>query len=168
MIVALDVQYDDANDKAVVGVVTFAEWTSESPIAEYAIEVEGIQPYVPGKFRERELPCLLKALQSPQTPDSYTCIVVDGYVDLGPGRGPGLGRALYDALGQTVPVVGVAKTSFSGAESEEVYRNALKPLLVTAAGISSGDARDKVVAMAGKFRMPWLLKRVDQLARGIE
>jgi hypothetical protein len=43
---------------------------------------------------------------------------------------------------------------------------AAKPLFVTAAGLSVTDAAAHVAAMAGPFRLPDALRRVDALARG--
>jgi deoxyribonuclease V len=94
-------------------------------------------------------------------------LIVDGYVDLDPeGRRPGLGFHCAEAFG--VPVIGVAKTAFRGAtHAVEVRRGAaVRPLYVTAAGLSVAEAADFVAKMAGPFRFPDALKRVDTLARG--
>jgi deoxyribonuclease V len=41
-----------------------------------------------------------------------------------------------------------------------------RPLYVTAAGLSADEAARRVRDMHGPYRIPTLLKRVDQLCRG--
>jgi hypothetical protein len=48
-----------------------------------------------------------------------------------------------------------------------VRGNAKRPLYVTAAGIPPTAASELVRAMAGRFRLPDALRRVDSLARGV-
>ena len=94
--------------------------------------------------------------------------MVDGYVDLDPDGRPGLGAHVHAEFG--VPVIGVAKTAFESAtHAAQVLRGqSARPLYVTAAGMTAADAADLVAQMAGRFRMPDALKRVDRLARGLE
>jgi deoxyribonuclease V len=55
-----------------------------------------------------------------------------------------------------------------GATAEEVIRGRSKvPLNVTAVGIDAAEAAECIRRMDGRHRIPTLLKRVDQLARGI-
>jgi deoxyribonuclease V len=93
-------------------------------------------------------------------------LVIDGYVDLDPDGRPGLGAHAHEEFG--VPVIGVAKTGFATAvHALPVLRGrSARPLFVTAAGIPVADAADLVRAMAGKYRLPGALRRVDALARG--
>ncbi len=159
---AVDVQYDDARGTGRVGGLWFAAWTDTAPAFEAVVEVADVAPYRPGRFYLRELPCV-EAMLSHGPPPGL--IVVDGYVDLGPAR-PGLGRHLHAACG--LPVVGVAKTRFRSAAPVELLRGAsTRPLYVTAAGLPVEAAADAIRRMAGPHRMPDLLKRVDQLARGL-
>ena len=59
-------------------------------------------------------------------------------MDLADGE-PGLGAHLHDAIAR--PVISVAKTRFSGADAVEIWRGeSQKPLYITAAGLSAGDA----------------------------
>jgi deoxyribonuclease V len=91
---------------------------------------------------------------------------VDGYVLLGPNR-PGLGARLFEALGNSIPVIGVAKTYFQGSRAASVRRpGSDRPLFVTAVGVDLGLAAEQIARMHGPFRIPTLLRRVDQLARG--
>jgi deoxyribonuclease V len=94
-------------------------------------------------------------------------IVIDGYVWLDENRRPGFGAYLHEAMGERIPVVGVAKTRFATDDQAiEVRRGASdRPLYVTAAGIDPELAADAILEMHGAFRIPTLLKRVDSLSR---
>ena len=95
-----------------------------------------------------------------------TLLVVDGYVHLDPQGRPGLGAYAHDAFG--VPVIGVAKTAFhSATHAVEVRRgDAVRPLYVTAVGVDADGAAELVRRMAGRYRLPDALRRVDALSRG--
>jgi deoxyribonuclease V len=164
MIAATDVQYHD--DHAIAACVLFANWDDVTPIREWTVRVDDVAEYIPGQFYKRELPCLL-ALLSPVLAE-LTLVIVDGYVWLGDESHPGLGGHLWAALGQKIPVVGVAKTHFVGAAPvADVLRGESKsPVFVSAAGMPLGDAAEAVQSMHGEFRLPTLLKRVDSLCRG--
>jgi deoxyribonuclease V len=104
----------------------------------YVEETDAIEPYEPGSFFRRELPCLLSMLRLP--PSLPEIVVVNGYVWLPSPLRPGLGAYLYEALGRRAPVIGIAKTAFAGAHSCEavarVFRgDSRNPLFVTAVGI---------------------------------
>jgi deoxyribonuclease V len=64
----------------------------------------------------------------------------------------------------------VAKRSFLDTpEACEVLRGSSeKPLFVTAVGMPLSDAKQYISVMHGKNRIPSLLKKVDQLCRGID
>lgn len=162
MILAVDVQYDVKS--AFVAGVLFDEWHSEKPVAEYTSIVQEVEAYEPGNFYKRELPCLLTLLDEHKLVP--TCILVDGYVYLDGKQKPGLGKRLFDALAQKVEVIGVAKKGFLGISSEyEIYRGSSeKPLYVTTTG-ELDIAKNKVLSMAGQYRIPTLLKRADQVCR---
>lgn len=92
-------------------------------------------------------------------------VVIDGYVWLATRR-PGLGAHLFDALGRSTIVVGVAKTSFHDNDAAiEVARASTRPLYITAEGVDVRQAADDVRRMHGAHRIPTMLKRVDRLAR---
>lgn len=163
MIAALDVHYDEVALTGKAAAVLFSTWEEFEPHNECTVVCSGIEPYVPGQFFKRELPCLLAVLA--EIPEPLDAIVVDGYVSL--GDKPGLGFRLWEALDQTVPVVGVAKTQFNSAGAVEVTRGKSRsPLYVTAIGLDITEAGRHVKGMAGEFRIPEMLKRIDQLARG--
>ncbi|MFN8440533.1 MAG: endonuclease V [Caldilineaceae bacterium] len=158
----IDVDYRDAH--AIAACLLFDEWEDAAPSAELTARIEPVEPYVPGQFFRRELPCILAVLNSVQVP--LEVIVIDGYVWLDDRQKPGLGAHLFAALNQQVPVIGVAKKPFRGAAAHEVIRaNSTKPLFVTAAGISVEQAVSSVAQMYGPYRIPTLLRRVDQLCR---
>lgn len=172
MKLAMDVQYDDPRAKA-AGVV-FRAWEETRPLAEYAIDIDRVQDYVPGEFYRREMPCLLQLIRwvlekHPADQPPIETLIVDGFVYLGDSWG--LGRHLLEqvraeALTPTA-VIGVAKTSFKGARPVEVLRGqSARPLFVTAEGTPANAAADGLRAMHGEHRIPTLLKRVDRLARG--
>lgn len=161
----MDVQYDDSARVAAAAVVTFLSFSDATPTHQLTLELEEIAPYVPGQFWQRELPCLMALLERLETPPQM--ILVDGYVWLDHAGRKGLGAHLYSALNERIPVIGVAKTAFLGStHAEAVLRGkSTKPLYITAAGISNGEAAQHVTQMQGEHRIPTLLKQVDRLCR---
>ena len=166
MIIAIDVHY--FKDNAVAAGVIFEDWSAKSASEIVKVEVANVAPYESGAFYKRELPCILKLLGN--VTSFIDCVVVDGFVCLGPTKKDGLGMHLYRALDQTIPIIGVAKNSFSDTpESDEVYRGkSKKPLWVTAVGMDAERAQSCIKGMHGDNRIPFLLKLVDQACRGIE
>ena len=165
MILAIDVQYDDK--QALVAGVSFDLWKQSSVGGEYLTTVSDIEDYQAGQFYKRELPCILSLLDEHKlNPD---VIVVDGYVYLDENLSAGLGKHLYDVLNGKVIVIGVAKKAFKDISDDyQVFRgSSKKPLYVTAAGMSTKQAKEKVKQMSGANRIPFLLKRADQLCRKI-
>ena len=163
MIACVDVDYRDVG--AVAACACIERWSDDTSVLESAIEISDVEPYEAGQFYRRELPCILAVLK--KLPDSPQAVIIDGYVWLGKQK-PGLGAHLYEALGNQVMVIGVAKTHFVGAEPvARVTRGRSRtPLYITAAGIDLADAASNVKAMHGPYRIPTMLKRVDQLCRG--
>lgn len=191
MIAALDVDY--RKKKAVAAAVVFHDWEDERIVVEGTTDVESFADYEPGRFFERELPCLLAAWERLELdwatkerregfahrseddrrrgralPRIHTAIV-DGHVWLDDDRSPGLGAHLWNALDNRVCVVGVSKRAFRDVSGAiEVRRGeSNNPLYVSAAGMDAVTAAQHVETMAGEFRIPTLLRRVDQLCRGI-
>lgn len=161
MIACVDVHY--VGTCAYAAVVTFADWSAAAALEEKVVRRDDIQPYVPGEFYRRELPCLLAVLQAIPP---FQIVVIDGYVWLGDSK-PGLGAHLHRALGGGVAVIGVAKTKYAGAgPAYEILRGtSQRPLYVTAAGMSTDAAAEHVRSMHGEYRVPTLLRRVDFLCR---
>jgi deoxyribonuclease V len=162
MIAALDVHYDQATLRGRAAAIVFESWYDAEPVGEYLADVENVEPYVPGEFFRRELPCLLAVLSRIDL--KLDVVVIDGYVRLN-GK-PGLGEHLFDVLGRKLPVIGVAKTRFVGAPAREILRGgSASPLFISSAGIGPDEAAECVARMHGAHRIPTLLKRVDRLAR---
>jgi deoxyribonuclease V len=164
----LDVGYD--GDQALAACVVFEKWTDAVAAKEVTLQLPGFASYVPGNFFRRELPCLLAILNRlenrPQT------VVIDGYVWLDDAGTTGLGGHLFAALHGNTPVIGVAKTRFGRARfanarfAREVFRGkSRRPLYVTAAGMPLDASARLIASMHGQYRIPALLKRVDQLTR---
>ncbi|MBX7228904.1 MAG: endonuclease V [Burkholderiaceae bacterium] len=162
MIACLDVFYRSA--QASCACVLFSAWTDSLPAQEFVRVVSPIEPYEPGHFYRRELPCLLAILGDlSQLP---TVIVIDAYVWLDSHAAPGLGARLYEALNQKIPVIGVAKSRFLGAPAIPITRGKSRsPLFVSAAGMESTLAAHYIEKMHGAFRIPTLIQRTDQLSR---
>ena len=60
MIACVDVDY--RQDQALAAAVLFHGWTDATGCAELTQGVAAVQPYQPGQFFQRELPCLLAVL----------------------------------------------------------------------------------------------------------
>lgn len=168
MIAAVDVHYSGEGARAAL--VAFGDWTSDEALLEGIHRVDRASPYIPGEFYRRELPCVLPLIAAVKP----EVVIIDGYVWL--GARAGLGAHLHDALaerGQTCVVVGVAKTPYTGAPAMEVRRGQGKgrrgpsprPLYVTSVGMDPTAAAQAVASMAGPWRIPLLLRRVDELTR---
>jgi deoxyribonuclease V len=166
MIACIDVHY--GRSQAVAGCLLFRNWPDDRPYFEVTEIVERPAPYEPGGFYRRELPGLLSVLA--RLVEKPSAIVIDGYVWLGDEFRPGLGAYLYEALGRTTEIIGVAKTRFQEGPAVRVIKRgtSLRPLYVTAAGIDLDEAAQRIVELHGEFRTPTLLKKVDRLCRGFE
>jgi deoxyribonuclease V len=172
-IVCTDVHY--AETTALAAAVLLSDWADGVPAQTWTTPIASIEPYVSGQFYRREMPCLLQLLTPilPMLRETSGIIIVDSYVWLGidtvnnSEQIPGLGAHLYAALGQTIPVIGVAKTHFAAASPVmEVLRGSSQsPLYVSAVGIELSEAAQRVQNMAGEFRIPEALKLVDKLSR---
>lgn len=163
MILAVDVDYRNA--EAVVAGVCFKAWADEKPDKIYYCTISEIEDYEPGEFYKREMPCILQLIREYSlTPN---VIVIDGFVLLGEDSTPGLGMHLYYALGENIPIIGVAKKAFKGTSPKtEILRGkSLKPLFVTSIGMDFESAKSNILSMHGMHRIPTLLKQVDRVCR---
>ncbi|MCE2594357.1 endonuclease V [Motilimonas cestriensis] len=164
MKLVIDVHYNN-NEFAVASGVLFSDWESSSYTSKLSVKINDIEPYQPGSFFKRELPCILALLN--EIKDDVEVIVIDGYVTLGEARQDGLGSHLYNNLNTKVPIIGVAKNRFAGTPEQcEVLRGtSKKPLYVTSIGISQSEAKKFIQQMHGEYRVPTLLKLVDSECR---
>lgn len=163
MIAFTDVHY--ADDSALAACVMASDWADAKPFTSLTTHVSPIADYEPGAFYKRELPCLLAVLE--RAP-KFTHVVIDGYVWLDNTHTPGLGAHLHAALGGKTPVIGIAKTAFRGSEMAlRLPRpGSEKPLFVTSIGLEPELALQHLQRLHGPYRIPTMLKWVDQLSRG--
>jgi len=159
---AVDVYYPPTGG-ARAALVVAADRRFATVVGEQVTWLDHVAAYQPGRFVDRELPPITAVLAQAGRLDM---LVIDGYVDLDPTGRPGLGAHLHAQI--RVPVIGVAKTAFRGAEHAiTVHRGtAVRPLYVTATGIAIEQAARLIANMAGSHRIPDALRRVDRLARG--
>lgn len=165
MIYAFDTYYFDEFAKTVC--IAFENWDSDKEYEIFTEKTVIASDYESGAFYKRELPCILSLLKR-ITLKTDDIIIVDGYVTLDNDGKIGLGGYLYRQLEGAVPVVGIAKNDFNAADDQRrsVCRGDSKtPLFVTAKGIDVDEVKRRVETMAGNFRIPKLLKKLDQLTR---
>lgn len=161
---AVDVHYWGHGD-ARAALVVYRDLTFSALEGDHVANLNGVAPYEPGALYKRELPCIEAVVAL--CPE-LELLVIDGYATLDPEGRPGLGAHAAHTFG--IPVIGVAKTPFRTAtHAAEVIRGtATRPLYVTTAGGLAVDAAAEIVAdMAGHYRLPTALARVDRLARGL-
>ncbi len=168
-IACIDVGYIESETDpttAIAACVVINDWSDAATASEYVVHVTSFRDYQPGQFCLRQLPCIDAVLSV--LPTSPTCIVIDGYVWLSDQDHPGLGKYLYDAMNQQIPVIGVAKNPFRGFDhAHELCRGSSdRPLYITSIGIPTAEAASNIAAMHGAHRFPSILKRVDRLSRG--
>jgi deoxyribonuclease V len=163
VIASVDVDYREPG--ALAACILFRDWADAQGCEALTESINAIEPYQPGQFYRRELPCILAVLGKVQAP--LDAVIVDGYVWLGDETSPGLGAHLYEVLARKVPVIGVAKTNFHGATAARpVLRgDSERPLFVSAVGLDLTQACAHIQSMHGEYRIPTLLRQVDRLAR---
>lgn len=164
MILAVDVGYSENGAKAVGAI--FQDWESETIYKEFVVNIPQVEEYVPGQFFRRELPCIEKVLELVDEP--IDCIVIDGHVSLDESLAPGLGARLWEKLNCSIPVIGVAKSAYLGTPEEaKLFRGqSMRPLFISAKGMTTEEAKHHIKQMKGKYRLPDILKLVDQISHG--
>jgi len=160
MIVAIDV--DSREHGARAAGVLFRDRGDAQAAAERVVDCAVTEACRPGGLFRRALARLERLLRESHAP--VDCIVIDACVQLGSNRRPGLGMHLFEAPGQRIPVIGVAKTPYLGLpEMAAVFRGRSgRPLDVTAAGMPEDPARRWIRAMHGDRHMPTLLRHVER------
>lgn len=165
MIYAFDTYYYE--DYANTVCIAFEDWTSDRELEIFTEQTPITSEYESGAFYKRELPCILSLLNKIVVKQG-DIIIVDGYVTLDDEGKIGLGGYLYEALREKYPIVGIAKNEFTTPDSQRrsVLRGDSKtPLFVTAKGIDVEQVKLNVEHMHGPYRIPTLLKKLDQLSR---
>lgn len=169
MLACVDVAYRD--DTAIAGCVLFRAWTDQFAADQVVTFEAPGSPYRSGEFYLRELPPILAVLKRVKV--QIETIIVDGYVWLNGAR-MGLGAHLYAALGEKVPIVGVAKNPWRGRPSSQYPERRIipvtrgsstRPLYVTSAGMNVASAASFIENMHGPFRIPTLLAEVNRIVR---
>ncbi len=152
------------NNYAKACCVVFDIIPSEKVISRYCEIVDPIKNYISGEFYKRELPCIL-GIHSKLAAD-IDIIIVDSYVFLENGK-KGLGAHLFEALNNTIPIIGVAKNPFKGCtDYVQIYRGQSRnPLYISSVGIELGYAARLIKNLSGNNRIPDRLREVDQLTR---
>lgn len=165
MIYAFDTYYFENYANTVC--IAFEDWNSDKETEIYTAKTAIISDYESGAFYKRELPCIINLLKNIELKQG-DFIIVDGYVTLDNDGKIGLGGHLFEALDHKFPVIGIAKNGFNSQDDirREVYRgNSRSPLFLTARGVDVDAVKTKVEEMHGNFRIPSLLKKLDQISR---
>lgn len=165
--IAIDSYYYSSTDCYTVGVI-FEDWKQGTPSEIISCHISKFGDYIPGEFYKRELPGILSLLQQINL-EEYDTIILDSFLVLieeGEIK-PGLGAHLLENLEENskITLIGVAKSQFGSNQeiSVPVLRGkATNPLWVQGIGISNEDAAELIKNMAGKYRIPTLLKILDK------
>ena len=178
MILALDSYYKD--DICNTSLVIFKHPWSDSPIYQDTIYTKVTSEYIPGEFYKRELPgiiMILKKLQKEKIDlwEHITTIIVDGFVTLklGDKEWGGLGYYLQEyleSIGCNKRIYGVAKSKFGDCDqiSKLIYRGKSEKPLYVQSTFNIDIAANVIQQLHGKYRIPTILKSVDQLSRKFE
>ena len=165
----LDVFYHESEglSSAVVSGIIFSGVEQHNILSEHTIRVDNVAPYESGQFYKRELPCLLALIEQIDQP--FDVIVIDGYVYLDGQSKAGLGKYLYNALDQHIPIIGIAKNYYHEISDDYAVKRGMSkhPLYVTCVGTELDTAKMIVKNLNGKHRLPAIVTRVDQLGRGL-
>lgn len=165
MILAIDTFYYENKAKTIS--IEFYNWNDENYLKYISEELEISSEYIPGEFYKRELPCIQSILKN-YDKNSIEAIIIDGYVYLDDLQKFGLGAYLHEYLNDKIPIIGVAKTDFA---TNELYKRELlrgkskKPLFISSVGIDIEVAKENISKMFGEYRIPKLLKELDQLTK---
>jgi len=153
---------------AIAACVVLRSFDSPESIEERTVMLRPVAPSARRPF-EREVSVLRAALDAVET--DIQVAVIDGYVWLDGTTRPGPGAHLHQALGESIPVLGVARVRLDGGRpgALEVARGrATSPLFVTSVGFPPQLVGKLVQAMHGRGRIPWAMARAAALSRGRE
>lgn len=163
-ILAVNINFQDRED--IVSGVSFTQWNSGRAENVFLSKVENTEDYLSGEIFARELKIVNTLLSQTKAQPDY--ILLDGLVYSDGKAEPGFGKRLYDELGGNVVIIGVVKKQIQGLPDEcGVCRGESKtPLFVTAVGIDLEAAKELLLSMHGKFRVPSILKLAEKKSRG--
>jgi len=162
LIFAFDTYYKE--NKARTVCLGFENWTDQDATLELIEDLDVPSDYIPGEFYKRELPCIMSVIQQ-LTLQKEDLIIIDGFVVLDDMGKLGLGGHLYQELNKQITIVGVAKSNFATLNTlkREVLRGESKrPLYITCLGADLDDMAQCVQRMYGEYRIPDILKKLDQ------
>ncbi|WQJ53336.1 MAG: hypothetical protein [Wendovervirus sonii] len=168
----LDICYNDESNTAHVAGVLFEQWTDKTPAMHISCDTDIQSEYISGQFYRRELPCIQALLETLDMNEIDT-IIVDGFYSLGENH-PGLGQHLYEdylvpkGFGN-IEVVGISKSYMFNCENFSFIVNrpsSKHPLYVNGSNPNT-DYGLLVSSMHGRYRLPTLVKMVDQYSREI-
>ncbi|MBT2619717.1 endonuclease V [Chryseobacterium sp. ISL-6] len=165
MIYAFDTYYYEEYANTIC--LAFKDWEDAEETIIYSGKTNITSDYESGAFYKRELPCILSLLLQIDLKEG-DILLVDGYVTLNDEGKIGLGGYLHQTLEEKYPVVGIAKNEFSTPDSQrrKIYRGESKtPLFLTSKGMDVDLLKTKIEQMHGSYRIPTLLKKLDQLTR---
>lgn len=161
LILALDVHYKREHAKT-VGVLF---QLPEERLLDIKIAYNtNLEPYIPGQFYKRELPCILELLKQIDL-SPIKVIIVDGHCYVSNDKKLGLGGHLYEALERKIPIIGVAKKGYHNTDlvTKPIYRGkSNNPLYLSCIGISKDEALTIINQLHGNYRIPTILKILDQ------
>jgi deoxyribonuclease V len=162
--VIIDVDYRE-NNTAVASAIVFNDYTSDSILNSYSLNINDVLPYESGKFYKRELPCILKLLNIIK--EDIELIIIDGYAHLDIDKKEGIGVHLLNSISDKLPIIGIAKNQFKNTdEKHNVFRgDSKKPLYITSINYDLEKAKHIVSSMHGSNRLPTLAKLVDFTCR---
>ena len=175
MILALDSYYKDGICNT--SLVVFVSIKDDVPYYKDTIYTEVTSEYIPGEFYKRELPGIIKIIEKLQKerPDIWkhiTTIIIDSYIILKSDdkEWGGLGFYLNEflkSIGEKKIIYGVAKSKFGDCEkiSKLVYRGKSKNPLYVQSTYKNHTAAGVIHNMYGEYRIPTMLKLVDNLSR---
>ena len=160
----LDVYYD--KQIAHAACIEFLNWNDKDPARTIVVPTGVPSVYRPGRFFERELPCLLAVLE--KAGQRYEVLIIDGYVYLKAPVVHGLGSRLEQALPYSPVVVGIAKNPLRVADRfVSITRGrSTRPLFISSVNMPVKRAAELVTGMDGPFRIPTLIRLADRACRG--
>lgn len=178
-VAGVDVAYEKGGDRVFAAVVVLDARTL-APVEQATHVARAAFPYVPGLFSFRELPPLVECFRAlRQVPDLVVC---DGQGRAHPRR---FGLACHLGVLFDVPSIGCAKTRLVGEHAEPASvrgseaalvdegervgtvlrtRDGVRPVIVSVGHrVSLATARDWVLRLTPRFRLPETTRAADQL-----
>lgn len=164
MFVVIDADYDEKTRKGHVAGIVVQDLLSDKVEKVVTAIVENVEDYIPGQFYRRELKSV-EAIINQLDKTQIEAIVIDGYADSGTEE-HALGTFVYEEY--KIPVIGIGKNKYKRCilENLEVCRgDSQRPLFVSSKGMDNEKSKELVKNMFGEFRLPFLVKYADKMAR---